>query len=59
MRDALLKNEGSPGWTICEDPLMSRGGCLVTTKTSRIDATVENRLNAAIAAVMGGERKID
>lgn len=59
VRDALVKNGADPGWQIVEDPLLSRGGCRVLTKTSRIDATVENRLNAAIAAVMGGERHVD
>ncbi len=59
VRDALVKKGADPGWKIIEDPLLSRGGCRVLTKTSRIDATVENRLNAAIAAVMGGERHVD
>ncbi len=59
VRDALLKAEASPAWRINEDPLLSRGGCLVSTQTSRIDATVESRLNAAIAAVMGCERRVD
>ncbi len=68
VREVLLKsgadadgNEAahSPGWQIIEDPVISRGGCRVFTSTSRIDATVENRLNAAIAAVMGGERHVD
>lgn len=59
VRDALVKTGTEPGWQIIEDPVISRGGCRVLTQTSRIDATVENRLNAAIAAVMGGERNVD
>ncbi len=63
--DAALvrKALGEPGtetsWRIVEDPLLTRGGCRVLTNTSRIDATVENRINATIAAVMGGERQVD
>ena len=59
VRSALLSADGDPPWEIVEDPLLSRGGCRVSTNTSRIDATVENRINAAIAAVMGGERGVD
>lgn len=64
VRDALLSSDGhapdsSAGWKIIEDPTISRGGCRVFTQTSRIDATVENRLNAAIAGIMGGERNLD
>lgn len=59
VRNALLTPDSDPPWQITEDPVLSRGGCRVSTNTSRIDATVENRINAAIAAVMGGERQVD
>ena len=36
-----------------------RGGCKVLTDTSQIDASVESRLNAVIASVLGGQRKAD
>ena len=57
VRDALSGGDADRSWDIVEDPLLARGGCRVSTSSSRIDATVESRLNAAIAAVMGGERK--
>lgn len=59
VRDALWGVDAERSWDIVEDPLLTRGGCRVATNTSRIDATVENRLNAAIASVMGSERKLD
>jgi flagellar assembly protein FliH len=59
VRTALLGSDTESPWQIIEDPVLSRGGCRVLTNTSRIDATVENRINAAIAAVMGGERQVD
>ncbi len=59
VRSALLGPDGEAPWQIVEDPVLSRGGCRVSTNTSRIDATVENRINAAIAAVLGGEHQVD
>lgn len=59
VRTALLGSDTESPWQIIEDPVLSRGGCRVLTNTSRIDATIENRINAAIAAVMGGERQLD
>ena len=59
IRDNLVHPDATPSWTIVEDSLLSRGGCRVLTNTSRIDATVEKRMNTVIAEVMGGERKVD
>ena len=59
VREALGNSEKEQPWKIIEDPVLSRGGCRIVTENSRIDATVENRLNAAIASVMGGERQED
>ena len=58
IRSAFVGDESERPWRIVEDPLLSRGGCRVVTETSRIDATVETRLNAVIARVMGSERKL-
>lgn len=44
---------------IVDDPVQARGGCRVYTDTSQIDATVESRLNAVIAGVLGGQRSGD
>jgi flagellar assembly protein FliH len=43
-------------WSITEDPILPRGGCRVSSENSTIDAQVEHRLGAAIAAVLGDER---
>ncbi len=56
VRESLAPSDGEPAWTIVEDPLISRGGCKVTTDNSQVDATTEARLEAAISAVMGDER---
>ena len=59
VREALSGVEAELSWNIVEDPLLTRGGCRVATNTSRIDATVENRLNAVIASALGSERKLE
>ncbi len=59
IRDTLISSSSELHWEIIEDPLLTRGGCRVLTHTSRIDATVEKRMNAIIAEVMGSERMMD
>lgn len=46
-------------WRILEDPVLSRGGCRVEAGASHVDARLESRLNAVVAAVWGGEREED
>ena len=48
-----------PGWRLLESPAITRGGCVVVTSTSEVDATIERRLAAAIRHVFGGDRPAD
>lgn len=59
VRGALSIDEAGETWRIEPDPLTSRGGCRVETDSSVIDATVEARLSAIIAKMLGGERESD
>ncbi|PPK69990.1 flagellar assembly protein FliH [Methylobacter tundripaludum] len=59
VRSALALDEMSSSWTMVEDPLITRGGCEVDTEISHVDATVEHRLTAVIANLLGGERAQD
>jgi flagellar assembly protein FliH len=59
VRDALAVSSGEQRWEIVEEPVMSRGGCKVVTDSSRIDASMESRLTAIAASLLGGERKND
>lgn len=59
VKDALHLNDLERPWTVVEDPTLSRGGVKVETDTSRVDASLESRLNAVIAAIWGGERRSD
>jgi len=43
-------------WTIAEDPIITRGGCRVTSENSSIDARLEQRLGAVIATALGDTR---
>jgi len=57
VRETLSPAEHEPAWTIVEDPLIDRGGCTITTDNSRIDASNESRLQAAIRSLTGDERQ--
>ncbi len=58
IREVLSLGQGDePIWRIIEDQTLSRGGCVVNTDLSRIDATIEKRLGAVIATVLGDERE--
>jgi flagellar assembly protein FliH len=43
-------------WTIIEDPTLSRGGCVIRTENSQIDARLDSRVSAVIANALGEER---
>ncbi len=57
VRETLSPGEGEPAWSIVEDPLVTHGGCRITTENSQIDATTEARLHAVIQAAFGDERR--
>lgn len=56
VRERLAATTADRAWTIVEDPVLTRGGCKVTTDTALIDARVETRLNEVISAMLGEER---
>jgi flagellar assembly protein FliH len=56
VRDNLAPTESERAWTMIEDPVMARGGCQITTSTSRIDARLETRLGSMLSELLGTER---
>jgi flagellar assembly protein FliH len=56
VRSRLVEASGDRVWSIAEDPIIARGGCRVTSESSSIDAQLEQRLGAAIAAALGDAR---
>lgn len=59
VRSVLKLDENPPPWRLQDNPLITRGGCTVETDISTVDATLENRLSAVIATLLGGERQRD
>jgi len=61
VRNALSMESGNEehSWKLIEDPMITRGGCEVSAPPSNINATLENRLSALAASVLGGEREQD
>lgn len=57
VRESLQHGSGERAWDIVEDPLMSRGGCTVTTDCSRVDAQAEARLKLLVDALSGDDRR--
>ncbi|MDH5786206.1 MAG: flagellar assembly protein FliH [Chromatiales bacterium] len=58
--DALLLREREPPaetverkWQLIEDDSLTRGGCLVESESSRIDATMERRINTIAEELFG------
>lgn len=59
VRNALSVGDEDSGWRIEEDLLMMRGDCRVETESSLIDASIEAKLSAIAARLLGGERGSD
>ncbi len=56
VREKLATPGADRAWSIVEDPVMTRGGCRVTTDTAQIDARLETRIGAVISTILGDER---
>ncbi len=59
VRERLAVPSNDRAWSIVEDPTMSRGGCVVRTENSHIDARLESRISTIIANAFGDERTAD
>ncbi len=61
VRHALQLDEHDEdlNWKLVEEPMISRGGCEIKSDRSVINVTLENRLQALAASVLGGDRLED
>lgn len=59
IRSHLGEAHAASSWQLLDDPLISRGGCMVASDHSRVDARVETRLARVVGAVLGGQRLED
>lgn len=55
----LDEDEDEQNWKLVEDRMITRGGCEIKSDQSVINATLENRLQALAASILGGEREED
>ena len=56
VRERLAAPSAERAWSIVEDPTLARGGCLVRSDTSQIDARFESRVYAVLASALGEAR---
>lgn len=56
VRERLAATTTERAWTIVEDPVMTRGGCRVTSENSHIDARLDTRIHTVISSILGDER---
>jgi flagellar assembly protein FliH len=56
VRERLAAPAEERAWSLIEDPTLARGGCLVRSNTSQIDARFESRVNAVLASALGEQR---
>ncbi len=56
IREKLAAPTSERAWIIVEDPTLSRGGCLVRSDVSQIDARLESRVHAVMTSALGEER---
>lgn len=59
VRAALPEPTGHARWEIDEDPVIARGGCMVRSPLTTVDATLEARVQAVAARVLGTGREDD
>lgn len=56
VREHLTAPAADRAWTIVEDPTLSRGGSVIHSQSSRIDARLEARIAAVAASALGDDR---
>lgn len=54
-----LDDDPERTWKIFEDPSMQRGGCIINTESSVVDADIDSRIAAIVNQLWGGERNDD
>ena len=59
IEETMLANANEGKWVVIDNPVIQRGGCRIETESSNVDATIESRVAAIAARIMGGERTND
>jgi flagellar assembly protein FliH len=56
VRERLAAPGDARAWSLVDDPTLARGGCVVRSDVSQIDARFESRMNALVASALGEQR---
>jgi flagellar assembly protein FliH len=56
VREHLATPAAESAWSLVEDPTQSRGGCLIRSENSQIDARFESRVHGIVSTLLGDER---
>jgi flagellar assembly protein FliH len=56
VRAVAAESQEDVTWKVVEDPSLSRGDCRIMTEYSQVDATLDRRLAAIAARLVGDER---
>ncbi|MGD9842453.1 MAG: FliH/SctL family protein [Steroidobacteraceae bacterium] len=57
VRELLAQPQYETAWTVVEDPVMTRGGCRVSTDVSQVDARLETRLAVVLKHLLSDDRR--
>jgi len=57
--ETLVPAQAEAAWCIVEDPVITRGGCRISSPTSQVDATMQTRLDRVINTMLGDDRGED
>ena len=53
---SIDENSSDSRWQLLEEPSMEKGGCLLKTDNSKIDASVDRQIAVLFSRIAGGER---
>jgi flagellar assembly protein FliH len=56
VRERLASPGGERAWSLIDDPTLARGGCVVRSEHSQIDARFQSRVTALVASALGEQR---
>jgi len=56
VRERLAVTSADRAWTIVDDPILSRGGCVIRTESSQIDARLESRIAQIVGGLLDDQR---
>lgn len=59
VRSELPRADSGRAWTVIDDPSVQSGGCLVESRTARVDARIETRLASLMAQALGEEASLE